>query len=195
MKNFLALLAALLTCLVAPAAAQYRWVDKDGKVTYGDSPPPSARDVRSLGKAAGSKEGDSGVALPYELRRAVERSPVVLYTSADCQPCGVARDFLRARGVPHAEKTVTTPADLDEMRRVTGNLRLPYLAVGGQNQTGFNPDAWNAMLDAAGYPRGSMLPRAYSWPAASPLAPAAEQASAGAVQAAPGSSAQEPARK
>ena len=39
----IALVLALALC-AAPAAAQlYKWVDKDGKVRYGDTPPPGAK--------------------------------------------------------------------------------------------------------------------------------------------------------
>src|SRR5918996_134941 len=41
MKRILAVLAAL--AFAAAASAQtYKWVDKDGKVRYGDTPPPGA---------------------------------------------------------------------------------------------------------------------------------------------------------
>lgn len=172
-----ALLAALLAAAVAaPAGAQYRWTDAGGKVHYGDSPPRDAKDVRSLSlRAAPSPTGADGTAnLPFEVRRAMERAPVVLYTSPDCQPCGPAAALLRERGVPYTERTIRSPDDLQEFRRISGGLRLPYVTVGSQAQSGFEPDGWLSLLDAAGYPKGSMLPRSYQWPAAQPLVPPAK---------------------
>ena len=64
-----------------------------------------------------------------------------------------------------------TQADLREFERLSGGLRLPHLTVGGQARNGFNPDLWTALLDAAGYPKGSMLPRSYQWPAPQPIVP------------------------
>ena len=52
MKRALALLAAAALPLAAPAAT-YRWVDDNGRVNYGDAPPPAARQVRQLDEAAG----------------------------------------------------------------------------------------------------------------------------------------------
>jgi|OpeIllAssembly_1097287.scaffolds.fasta_scaffold534199_2 glutaredoxin len=166
----------LASVLATPASAQYRWTDASGKVHYGDSPPRDAKDVRPLGQRAAPSGagGDATVGLPYEVRRAMERAPVVLYTSPECPPCAPAAALLRERGVPFAERSVRSPDDLQEFRRISGGLRLPYLTVGSQSQSGFEPDAWLSLLDAAGYPKGSMLPRSYQWPAAQPLVPPAK---------------------
>jgi glutaredoxin len=172
-----ALLAALAAfALAAPAAAQYRWTDPQGNVNYGDRPPVDAKDVRAVGSRAAPAPGGAEAMnnLPYELRRAVERAPVVLYTSPECQPCAPAAALLRTRGVPFSERTVITNEDLQEFRRISGGLRLPHVTIGSQAQNGFNADIWTALLDAAGYPKGSMLPRSYAWPAAQPLAPSAK---------------------
>ena len=42
MKNSWIVLAALVVCSTA-SAQMYKWVDKDGKVRYGDTPPPGAK--------------------------------------------------------------------------------------------------------------------------------------------------------
>ena len=164
-------LLAMLAVAAGPAAAQYRWTDANGKVHYGDSPPRDAKDVRALGIRSAPASNEASAGLPFELRRAVERAPVVLYTAPDCQPCGPAVALLRERGVPYTERTVITNEDLQEFRRLTGAVRLPHVTVGTLSQNGFNPEIWNSVLDAAGYPKGSMLPRSYQWAAPQPLVP------------------------
>jgi glutaredoxin len=166
MLRTFALLFAL-TCAGA-ALAQYKWIDKDGRTGFGDSPPRDAKSVQRL-DMRGGENIDASQDLPYELRRAVERFPVTLYTSASCQPCDLARSFLRNRGIPHSERTVGTQSDAEELKRVSGGIRLPVMAVGRQVQVPFDPDAWTSTLDAAGYPRGSMLPRSYQPPMPQPL--------------------------
>ena len=170
--------AVLAVALVSPAAAQYRWVDAEGKIHYGDSPPRDAKDVRSLNVRAApagpADKEDSARSLPFELRRAAERAPVVVYTAPECHPCAPAIALLRERGVPYTERTVSSPDDLQEFRRISGGLRLPYVTVGSQSQSGFNPDIWLSLLDAAGYPKGSMLPRSFQWAAPQPLAAPAQ---------------------
>jgi len=185
-------LITMLAVAAGPAAAQYRWTDASGKVHYGDSPPRDAKDVRALGIRSAPASNEASAGLPFELRRAVERAPVVLYTAPDCQPCGPAAALLRERGVPYTERTVTTSEDLQEFRRLTGAVRLPHVTVGTLSQNGFNPEIWNSVLDAAGYPKGSMLPRSYQWAAPQPLVPppkvepkAADAATAAAAPAKP----------
>jgi glutaredoxin len=165
MLRLLVFLAAL--GLSAAAFAQYKWVDKDGRVGFGDNPPRDARTVQRLDVRGGGS--DASADLPYELRRAAQRFPVTLYSAASCPPCDLARTFLRSRGIPFAERTVSSASDGEELKRLSGGIRLPVMTVGRQVHVPFDPDAWSATLDAAGYPRGSMLPRSYKYAPAQPL--------------------------
>jgi glutaredoxin len=159
--------AALL--LSTTAWSQYKVIGPDGKVTYTDRPP--AAEQGKVAPAARSSEGSPGTgALPYALRTAASRFPVVLYTTPDCEPCDRGRDLLRTRGVPFQEKVASSAADLDAWRRQIGSEQAPVLAVGAQMLRGLAVDAWHNYLDVAGYPRESRLPANYAAPAAQPLA-------------------------
>jgi glutaredoxin len=185
----------MLGLLAATAAfAQYKVVGPDGKVTYTDRPPVESNDVRSVGTrgAAASPSGDQA-GLPFELRQVASRFPVVLYTSTSCQPCEAGRNLLRQRGVPHTERTVTTPADLDALTKLAGGSDVPVLTVGRQTMRGYSPSEWNGYLDAAGYPKQSQLPATYSFPAATPLVEPAATARPAPAAAAPTAQANSPA--
>ena len=52
-RRSFALIAAVLALPLAAHGETYRWVDARGGVTYGDAPPPGAREVRRLDEAAG----------------------------------------------------------------------------------------------------------------------------------------------
>jgi glutaredoxin len=163
--------AALLGVLIAPlASAQgvYRIVGPDGKVTYSDQPPPAATNARPVGGTAPSA-GTAGPALPAEVRQAVGRYPVTLYTGTDCAPCDSGRSFLSARGIPFAEKTVNSSDDVAAFRRLSGATSLPLLTIGGQQLKGYSATEWGQYLDAAGYPKKSVLPPNYRREAATPL--------------------------
>ena len=160
-----ALLAALFTAL--PAQALYKVVGPDGKVTYTDRPNVSTENKVQPVNASGGVANDAG--LPYELRQIAQRYPVTLYTSKDCAPCDSGRQLLRQRGVPFAEKTITTYEDNEALQRQTGTRDLPGLTVGGQVVRGFQRDDWTSYLDAAGYPKESKLPPGYPTGGASPL--------------------------
>lgn len=159
----LALLAAL------PAVAQYKVVGPDGKVTYTDRPPTEQPGtVTSLrGNPAGPVA--NATPLPAELRSVVQRFPVVLYTATSCSPCDDARQMLKQRGIPLTERQVQSSDDLPALERATGTRSVPTLMVGGQTAAGYSESQWTNLLDLAGYPRESRLPRDYVSPPAAPL--------------------------
>jgi glutaredoxin len=158
-------LAALLCAL--PAHALYKVVGPDGKVTYTDRPElASGSKITSL-SAAGTAQSD--VALPLELRQAVSRYPVTLYSTNNCEPCDSARQLLRQRGIPHTEKLVTSNEDAEALQRLSGGRDAPTLTIGAQALKGLSADVWHSYLDSAGYPRESRLPANYQFAAATPL--------------------------
>jgi glutaredoxin len=148
-----ALSLGLVMALVAASAwgQAYRWVDKDGRVHYTQTPPPAdARDVRK--KKLGGNIAESSN-LPYATQRAAQNFPVTLYTSPDCgAPCDNARSNLVKRGVPFREINVVDQKSGEDLKRVSGKIQLPTLVVGSQVQSGFLEDAYKGALDDAGYP-------------------------------------------
>lgn len=160
-------LAATLVLVTGSAHALFKVVGPDGKVTYTDRPPPaSGGKVVPVNRETGSA---SDPALPFALRQIATRFPVTLYTSANCEPCALARQMLARRGIPFSERVAESLEDREAWVRVVGGLEAPALRVGGQMLRGFNPANWDETLDVAGYPRQSQLPANYQAPAAAPL--------------------------
>jgi hypothetical protein len=147
-----------VVCTAAFAQGAYRWVDKDGKVHYSDeAPPPNAQKVEQKRLGASVIGSES---LPYQTRHAAANFPVVLYVSGNCgDGCAAARTYLAARGIPHAEKVVTTADDLEAFRKATQSGMMPTLQVGSMVGKGFLESEWAALLDAAGYPPGKAAER------------------------------------
>ena len=162
-------LVALLAAL--PVQAQYKVIGADGKVTYTDRPPTTHEGkVTSLTSRPGASGGSSDAALPLELRQVASRFPVTLYTmTGACEPCESARQLLRQRGVPFAEKQVQSADDSEALERSTGSRDVPTLNIGTQTLRGLAPEVWGSYLDAAGYPRESRLPATYQYPPAGPI--------------------------
>ena len=162
-------LAALTASSHLAAQQLYKSIGADGKVTYSDTPPPrSAKNVTT--KILDGPEVATAT-LPYELAQAVQKNPVTLYTTSACAACDSARSFLSNRGVPFAEKTVTTAEDNVRLKRAGGTNSLPFVLIGRSKQVGFEGAAWATMLSAAGYPEQSKLPRGYRNAAAAAAAP------------------------
>jgi glutaredoxin len=151
-----AIKAALLMCLVVAftAAAQtvYRWVDKDGKVHYGDSPPAENKSVQQKNLKAG--QGVNADNVPFAVKDATQRNPVTAFLTNCGQPCDGARSLLAKRGVPYTAKDPeNNPNDADALKALAGGLDVPFLQVGDRSIRGFTEESWNSALDAGGYPR------------------------------------------
>lgn len=163
----------LVAASVVPTHAQpvYRIVGPDGKVTFSDKPPPDAKPAASTGNSSNAPSTGSKPALPYELQQLASKYPVTLYSSTSCGPCDTGRSLLTKRGVPFTEKTVNTNEDLSAFARISKDSALPLLLIGGQTVKGYSDTEWTQYLDAAGYPKQSILPTTYRPTAPEPLSP------------------------
>lgn len=163
----------LVLCAGVAHAQLYRSVGPDGKVTYSDTPSPTAARVETRPPAsAGTND------LPYELAQAAKNHPVTFYTTNSCDPCDEGRKLLTQRGIPFREKTVITNDDIAQLRQAGGDGNLPLLTVGRARERGFQTNAWNNALTVAGYPESSRLPRNYTNPPAEAAAPKTPPAAA-----------------
>jgi glutaredoxin len=143
----------------------YKSVDKNGRITYSEVPPlPGSGDKLTADSA-------SSGSLPYALQQVVSRYPVTLYTTADCGPCINARLMLTQRGVPFAERTVSSNEDIDAYKKLNGDTSMPLATIASQQLKGYEETEWTKYLDAAGYPKSSTLPRNYRHSEPVPLTP------------------------
>ena len=165
----------------------YRTVGPDGKVTFSDRAPTADAVGRTM-EAAPSTQPDAYAGLPLELKQAASKYPLTLYTSQSCAPCNVARSHLQTRGIPYTEKTITSNDEIVALQRMNGDGTLPFATLGGQKLRGFSSNEWDSYLDAAGYPKTSVLPRSYHQPAATALIPKTVAPAAAAAPAAPSKS-------
>lgn len=161
---------------ISQAQQVYKIVGPDGKVTFSDQPPLAASKAKVTAAGVDGARGIATASLPFELRKVADQYPVTLYTSEDCSPCSSARSMLTTRGIPFAEKLITNNQDSQALRRLSGDTSLPFLTIGSQQLKGFSDAEWTQFLDAAGYPKSSILPASYRQAPATPLvtvAPAA----------------------
>jgi len=144
------LCVALAFAAGAQAQTVYKWVDKDGKVHFGDAPPSDqdAREQRIRGGGPSSEEQ-----MPYATQMAMKSNPVTVYTSNDCGDlCAKGRDLLAKRGVPFTEKNAEKSAeDAAKLKQLAGGFQVPVMTVGDKLVKGFSEAAWQSALDDAGY--------------------------------------------
>ena len=146
----------------ANAQQVYRIVAPDGRVTFSDKPPVEGSTRAMLAPAMQSSGESSTANLPFEVRQAAGRYPVTLYTAPGCSACNAGRALLIGRGIPFAERTITTNDDIEALKRLAGAASVPFLTIGGQQIKGFAETEWVQFLDAASYPKASQLPSNYT---------------------------------
>jgi len=161
------LLAFVLCAFTLGAGAQvYRWTDDQGRVHITDTPPPaSAKGVKRSDGGGTPTYAPSAAAAPkssqqepFALQQAKSKYPVTLYTVPNCEGCNQARRVLNARGVPFKEISLTDATQMDEFKQTVGGNTVPAIIVGSTVQKGFEEGAYQALLDAAGYPATGVLP-------------------------------------
>ncbi len=143
--------SACLLATVATAQEIFRWVDKAGKVHYGDLPPPPA-EVKSL---EAKKLTDSVIEqadVSFAVSTAMKNNPVTLYANSCGEQCANAKALLAKRAIPFAEKNPETdPAAALALKEKIGALSVPTIVIGSSSISGFNEASWNAALTGAGY--------------------------------------------
>lgn len=150
-RIFLTAVALLFAASVAAQA--YRWVDKDGKVHYSQTPPSPAQ-AASVQKKSGGGSTIESSQQPYATQQAAKNHPVTIYTAENCkEACNEARSLLSQRGVPFREVAITDEKTRAELKQVSGSDEVPVLTVGKQVTKGFAAETWHTALDSAGYPR------------------------------------------
>jgi len=148
---------ALLLCAASASAQMYKWVDANGRTHFTTSPPPPTAKTVTVRAASQAP----AVPLPYALAQAVRNAPVVLFSAEGCTGCDMGRSFLRKRGIPFTEKTISTGNDEVKLKEAGGNGQLPFFLVGQKRILGFEAGVWDSALTAAAYPLQTVLPSNY----------------------------------
>jgi glutaredoxin len=155
MQKRVIIIACGVALLASPAFAQtsvYKWVDREGKTHFSDTPPPPDA-TNTVQKNMGGGYVDAEY--PYAVAQAMKRNPVTLYVAPSCgEGCNSARELLSKRGIPFSERDAQTNANAQEaLKKLIGGLEVPVLVVGSSTFKGYEEGQWTAALDSAGYPR------------------------------------------
>ena len=155
---FISLLSILLLLGASAQAEMYRWVDKAGKVHYGDRLPPPSETKKVEEKKFGGNLIQAGN-LPYATQQAAKNFPVTLYTGDCGEFCTKAKAYLAKRGIPYSERLPgKNPADTELFKKISTENLIPVLQVGSTNLKGYEESTWAAALDQAGYPKTNPFP-------------------------------------
>lgn len=113
---------ALLNSHSAFAAKLYKWVDKNGNVSYQDSPPPEgSKVVREEEIDTPSDEAQSNTQ-PTET--------VTVYTVENCEACDILKLRLQNWNVPFNEQSLQDREVQARILQLSDSLQAPTLFIG-----------------------------------------------------------------
>lgn len=134
----------------------YKWVDKNGKVSYQNTPPPKNAQILDSDVLKGRKSSEKQV---KELKPTTKSdiqydsdSPVMVFTAEDCAPCQTVVLFLTQKQVPFIERDILEDRLARErLSSVSKQITVPSLFIGSRIIQGDSESVITAALIEAGY--------------------------------------------
>lgn len=137
------LLALLLLVQPAFAVTIVQCEDASGERTFQSSCPPGTTQVDQRRIITGTEQPSAGGA----------EAPVInatLYVVPACDPCEDVREFLQARNVNVTIKDASTEQAIqEELKAVTGTLKVPVTVIGDKVLAGYSRSALTEALEGA----------------------------------------------
>lgn len=151
MKKIVAL-CALLACLPAEAQQVYRWTDGNGRIQYGDKPPPGVK-AAAVQSRISSYSGTPTVSGSASAgAKGMETRPAIkMYVTEWCGYCKQARAYFSRQGIRYTELDVEKSAAARAEYQQLQGRGVPVIMVGTQRMNGYSEASLARMLKSAGY--------------------------------------------
>ena len=151
MKGIKSAPGLLLLLAVMVQADMYKWVDKDGRVHFGDNPPEDAKPERLAVEV-------NTITMPTvttnefldareNQRQAAASRQVTMYSTVRCGYCKKARRYFRQQGIPFKEYDVETSRKGRADYKKMNGRGVPIILVGNKRMNGFSADRFQKLYD------------------------------------------------
>jgi len=151
MKKFHLLITSLLLVLLMASPVShgqlFKWVDEQGNVHYGDSPPDNAKLKRITGKVSSytSVSVEAFVYDPGNISRRKKSTRVVMYSTSWCGYCKQAAKHFRKNNIPFVEYDIEkSERGAKEYKKLNGR-GVPIILIGDQRMNGFNASSFDSI--------------------------------------------------
>jgi len=138
--------------LIASAADMHRWTDTDGRVHFGDHPPPEAKtrviEVRINTYATPSIEGLAVMVGDRKKAKKKEDSKVVIYSTTWCGVCRHAKQHFEKNNVSFTEYDVEESERGERDFARLGGSGVPVILVGKKRLNGFSAAAFEQIYSS-----------------------------------------------
>ena len=124
-------------------AQLYKWVDADGNVHYGDSPPEDAKLERITGEVSSYT---SAIVEPFTAwASANDAKTVVMYSTSWCGYCRKAARHFRKNNIPFKERDIEKSATAAREFKQLNGRGVPVILTGDRRMNGFEAKAFDKM--------------------------------------------------
>ena len=138
---------ALFFFMASPAGSGqlFKWVDDQGNVHYGDSPPENARLKRITGKVSSytSVSVEDFVYDPGNITQRKRSKGVVMYSTSWCGYCKKAALHFRKNNIPFTEHDIEKSEQAAKEYKKLNGRGVPIILIGDQRMNGFNAAAFD----------------------------------------------------
>ncbi len=128
----------------------YKWIDNNGKIHYGDSPPKNAK----LKKITGEITSFSSVSVepfvydPNLVSKRKKSRSVIMYSTSWCGYCKKAARYFRQKKIPFTEYDIEKNAKAArEYKRLRGK-GVPVILIGDRRMNGFSIKTFDSIYYA-----------------------------------------------
>ncbi len=134
------LLLILCFLLSATASAEiYKWLDEQGRVQFGDRPPPEKKQA-PIELEINTYSAPKIVYTPPEPRKKQGKTPkIVMYSAQWCGVCKQARAYFKKNRIRYKEYDIDKSEEGRTRYRKLNGRGVPIIMVGKSRMNGFSP--------------------------------------------------------
>ena len=132
------------------ASKLYKWVDKNGNISYQDQPPPENARILSEKVIDEDEAKKDSAKTPKQSGKNLPK--VTVYTVDNCELCDQLISILRIEKVPHIVLPLADDRDVQsKILAKTGKIITPSIFVGSNLIQGGTEEGLKEKLRAAGF--------------------------------------------
>lgn len=143
---------ALVFFMASPAGSGqlFKWVDDQGNVHYGDSPPENAKLKRITGKVSSytSVSVEEFVYDPGNITKRKRSKEVIMYSTSWCGYCKKAALHFRKNNIPFTEHDIEKSEQAAREYKKLNGRGVPIILIGDQRMNGFNATVFDRVYYA-----------------------------------------------
>ena len=154
MNKYQLLVTSLLLVLfiISPVShgQLYKWVDEQGNVFYGDSPPENV-DLKAITGNVSSFSSVSVEPFVYDSANIAKRKKsktVVMYSTSWCGYCKKAARHFRKNNIPFTEHDIEKSASAAKEYKKLNGRGVPIILIGQQRMNGFDSRSFDRIYYA-----------------------------------------------